>query len=404
MPERLITLRLYYFTSFAALGSYLPYLPRWLEARSIEGTRMGIISAIIPAMSVLGPPVFGLIADALGLRGALLRLACFGACVCFGAVAAAGFVGFSLGFGALFLAVLGFALFRSPMIMMADVVALERASAARTTYPRIRLWGSLGFLVAALAVGQWVDPRGPVALPLVTSAALLAALLVAWTLPVRVAPPAIPVASHARALLRDRSFRWFLGISLLVQAANSNYDLTFSLHLRDLGFRDDLIGVAWSLAVIAEIMLMAVGAKLLGRIAPERLIAIATAGATLRWLIIATVRSQPLILSLQILHVLSFTIWWIASLAYTKDRAPPLALSTAQGLFTAAAAAGAVLGMPTWGALYKRAGSGATFVTASLVSAAAFAGALGWARHTRSGAPLVAPSVAGGPEMVERTP
>jgi MFS transporter, PPP family, 3-phenylpropionic acid transporter len=404
MPPRLITLRLYYFTSFAALGAYFPYLPRWLEAQGIEGIRMGIISAIIPAMSVLGPPFFGFIADTLGLRGALLRIACFGSCVCFGAVAAAGAFGRPFGFGALFCAVLGFALFRSPMVMMADVVALEQAPAAGTTYPRIRLWGSLGFLVAALAVGRWVDPRDPVPVPLITAAALLVAFLAAWKLPARAAPPTIPVASHARGLIGDSSFRLFLGISLLAQVAHSNYDLCFSLHLRDLGWRDDLVGVAWSVAVVAEITLMAVCARILGRIEPTRLIAIAMVGAAVRWAMIATVRSPVLLLSLQPLHLFSFTLWWIASLAYIKDRAPAAALSTAQGLFTAAAAAGSVLGMLSWGALYRRAGGGVTFATASLVSAVAFGGALVWARRTRSGAPLIPVPVVGSRGMLERTP
>lgn len=395
MPQRLLTLRLYYFACFAALGAYLPYLPRWLEAQGIEGIRMGIISAVIPAMGLIGPPAVGVIADAFGLRGALLRFSCFGACLCFGAIAAAGAAGRPLGFGALFFATLAFALFRSPMIMMADVVALEQASAAGTTYPRLRLWGSLGFLVAALAAGRWVDPTDRVALPLATSSALLFALLAAWSLPARAAPPSIPVAHHVRALLGDSSFRLFLGISVLAQAANSNYDLCFSLHLTALGFRGDLVGVAWSIAVVAEIALMAAGARLLQPLAPQRILVFAMAGAALRWALIATVRSTTVLLGLQLLHVFSFSAWWIGSLAYTKHRAPPAALATAQGLFTAATAAGSVLGMPLWGALYRRAGGGTTFGAASIVSTAAFVGALVWSRRTRSGEPLRAVSVAG---------
>jgi hypothetical protein len=49
-------------------------------------------------------------------------------------------------------AVFFYAAFRSPMVMLADVVALERARSAGTTYGRLRLWGSVGFLMAALAI------------------------------------------------------------------------------------------------------------------------------------------------------------------------------------------------------------------------------------------------------------
>ena len=81
-----------------------------------------------------------------------------------------------------------------------------------------------------------------------------------------------------------------------------------------------------------------------------------------------------------------------------------MALSTAQGLFTAATAAGSVLGMPLWGALYRRAGGEATFAAASLVSGAAFALALLWARRVRSGVPLCVPEVAPDRGLLGRTP
>src|SRR4051794_6507260 len=58
-------LRLYFFASFAALGIYSPFFPRWLVARGVEGVAMGAIVATLPAMGVIGPPVVGLLADSL---------------------------------------------------------------------------------------------------------------------------------------------------------------------------------------------------------------------------------------------------------------------------------------------------------------------------------------------------
>ena len=72
MPGRLLPLRVYYFASFAALGAYAPFFPRWLEARGVEGLSMGVVTGLLPAMGVLGPPAIGLVADALGLRGSIL--------------------------------------------------------------------------------------------------------------------------------------------------------------------------------------------------------------------------------------------------------------------------------------------------------------------------------------------
>src|SRR5262249_40872303 len=156
-----------------------------------------------------------------GLRGVLLRIACFGAFLGFAAVAASFACGHALGFAGLFLAVLCFAFFRSPIVMMADVVTLEQTRAAGTTYARIRLWGSVGFFIAALTVGRFVDLVDPVALPLTLSGALLGSLFAAWPLPTRSAIPHVPVAEHARALLRAEDYRLFLTTALLIQGAHS---------------------------------------------------------------------------------------------------------------------------------------------------------------------------------------
>lgn len=381
MPSRLLSLRFYYLASFAALGLHLPFFPRWLEARGIQGLSMGLISATVPAMGLLGPPLFGLAADAFALHGALLRISCAGACLAMGLVAAAALLGHSLGFGALFLVFLVFAFFRSPMIMLADVATMDEVRGTGTTYARVRLIGSLGFLLAVLVAGRTLDLASPSALPVAVTAALFAAFLASLAVPARAGAPPAPALAHARALLAAPDYRLFLLVAFLSQIAHSCYDLCFSLHLRDRGASDDRVGLAWALGVVAEVALMAFAAPLFRRAPAPRLIAAALLGAALRWALVATVTSVPLLLLLQPLHALSFALMWISCLAYTRERAPAEALATAQGLFSAVIAAGGVGGMLVWSAIYRRSGGALTFGLASLVAGAAFLAALVWAQR-----------------------
>jgi PPP family 3-phenylpropionic acid transporter len=377
VPAGLLSLRLYYFASFAALGAYLPYFPRWLEARGVEGIAMGIVAGLLPAMSVFGPPFVGLLADALGLRGSLLRIATGGACLSLAALAAG--AGRELPFAALFAAVLSYAVFRSPMVMLADVVAMERAKAAGTTYGEVRLWGSVGFLVAAFATGRLLDPGAAVPLPAVIAALLFVAFLSSIPLPARPVASRLPVAAEVRALLRAPSFAIFLAVSFTGTLAHSAYDLCFSLHLRDLGAASDT-GLAWAAGVLAEVGLLGVADRLLARSTPPRLLALSLLGAAGRWALLATVRSVPLLLVLQPLHAVSFALGWVSSVAYVKARAPAHALAAAQGLFTAVVGAGSVVGMLAWGAIYRRAGGAAVFGAASAAALAGGAAATFWAR------------------------
>ncbi|APR84538.1 Putative 3-phenylpropionic acid transporter [Minicystis rosea] len=377
------SLRLYYFAVFAALGAYAPFFPRWLEARGIEGIAMGAVSALVPALGVLGPPAVGLLADALGLRGSLLRVACAGACLSLAGLGITSAAGASLSFGVVFAAVFFYAAFRSPMVMLADVVALEHAPAAGTTYGRIRLWGSMGFLAAVLVTGRILGARGPAVLPLTVSALLFIAFLSAWTLPQRPGTRRLPVVPEARALLASRDFSAFLAVSLLAQSAHVAYDLCFSLHLRDLGASSDLVGISWAVGVVFEVALMAFAERILARFAAPSLLAFAIFGATLRWALIARVGSITVLLVLQPLHAISFALWWVASLAYLKARAPAHALATAQGLFSASSAIGSVVGMLAWGALYRHSGGSTVFTVAALVGLVAVTIALVWSRAAR---------------------
>jgi MFS transporter, PPP family, 3-phenylpropionic acid transporter len=388
-------LRLYYFVSFAALGAYLPLFPRWLEARGVRGLATGAIQAALPAMGLVAPPVFGLLADLLGDRVWLLRFACAGAFIVFALLALSASLGVALGFFGLFFAVLAFALFRSPMVQMADVVALELSTGAGTTYGGLRLWGSLGFALMAIVAGAWIDTARPAALPTVIAGALLFAFATSFALPARAlsrrgqlplagrasllreADPAAKRARRAlrgrvRDLLRSADFRLFLAASFLAQGAHSAYDICFTLHLRDIGFPDALVGVAWAAGVFAEIVLMAFSGRVLSLARPPVLIAVAFAGSALRWALLATVRASPALLAIQPLHAVSFATGWVGSLAYTKGRAPPEILATAQGLFSASASAGSVIGMLAWGTLYARGQGSLTFAVASAIALLAF--------------------------------
>src|SRR6516225_6753922 len=42
-----LPLRLYFFASFAALGVYSPFFPRWLVARGVEGISLGAVAATL---------------------------------------------------------------------------------------------------------------------------------------------------------------------------------------------------------------------------------------------------------------------------------------------------------------------------------------------------------------------
>lgn len=357
-------LSLQYFVFFAALAVYLPYMPAWLKARGASGFEIGVLTALSPAMSVAAPPLIGLLADTFGLRGALMRAAATGATLSIAALALAVFVDPHLGFWAAFFCIFGFTLFRTPVSQLTDVIALERAG----DYGRMRVWGSIGFMLAALAAGRWVPLDPAWVLPLITAAGMALAAWVSWFLPRRAALPERPLWIEARRLLSHTSFRWLLFSAALGQAAHAAYDLCLTLHLLELGASGTEVGLAWAIATLGEVGLLVISARLLRRLSVVTWLSIALGVGALRWSLLALVSDLEWILLSQPLHGLTFGMRWVCCLALVRRLASASAMATAQGLFLAAFSAGSVIGMLTWGATFETHGAREVFSWAALLA------------------------------------
>lgn len=370
--------------AFAALGAYAPFFPSWLTARGIDGLAMGAISALLPAMSVLGPPAFGAASDALGLRSSLLRVACLGSFVAFASVAVMGLTHVALGFGAILAATFLFALFRSPMVLLADVLAVEESRMTGATYASIRLFGSLGFLTMALAAGHFLDPESAVGLPVAIAAPLLVALGATFGLPREMKPPPAPLRDLGREVLGRPAIRSFLLVSLFHTLAHANHELNMTLHLRSLGASPDFAGLVWATGVMSEVVLMAFASRIFRVASPAACIAIGVCGGAIRWALIASVTSKLTLLMIQPLHAISFGLTWMASVTFLKENVEPRAAGTAQGLFGATAGVGSVAGMLVWGSLFRSGGGHTTFSYACVVSLVTIVLAIAFVRRARA--------------------
>jgi PPP family 3-phenylpropionic acid transporter len=365
---RILSLRLAYVAYFASLGVYAPFFPRWLEARGVTGVSLGVVSSALPAMGVVGPPFFGWLADRLRLRGKLLRLSLAGAALVFAALAPLAAAGPRGIFAPLLGLMLLFALVRSPIVTLLDVVTLEHAEALGSSFGGIRLWGSVGFLVAAAGAGVVVDPSSPVALPLLVAGGLALAAAITFTLPGAAHTPKPPRLSDVRTLLARRDYQLACLAMLFAQLGHSAYDLTYSLHPRDLGFSDAFVGSAWALGVLAEIGLMALTPRLFAGGKQPRYFALGLVGAVVRWGLLGQATSPGAVLALQPLHALSFALTWMGGATWVKDAVRGHLLATAQGVFLGAFALGSLGGMLVWSALYRSHGGAFVFSAAAGVS------------------------------------
>jgi len=365
--ERRAGMRTFYFAAFLAIGMHAPFFPLWLEAHGFRGVSMSAIAALSPALSALGPPLVGAVADARGARGNLLGVVCAVACLGMAALCAVEASGHGGVFGLVFACVLPYALCRSPILLLADRIAIE----AGGNYGRRRLWGSLGFLIGAGAFGRVVAPENWHWLPGFVALALAVAYLASLRLPRVSSAPMAPVLGEAWRLLKQRRFALLLVASSIFAAGHASYDLCSSLYFRDLGAGRDTIGLLWVTGVVAEIAIMALAAPWFGKVHPERWLLLAYALGALRWFAMAFLPSAGFAFLLQPLHGFSFGLVWLSSLEVLKRAAGHHALGGAQGLLMAANAVGGTLGIMAFGPLYAARGGGSVFLLAAILAFAA---------------------------------
>jgi len=370
-----VLIALYYFSFFGALGIFLPYFALWLVAHGLAPAEATRVLSLTPLMALLVPPLAGLVADARRARGWLLRI---GSLATFAA-----FLGFFRAHARVELYVVTaiFAFCRSPLTSLIDATTLSYVRHHGGSYGRIRLWGSLGFLVAAAAAGALIERTSVAVIIGVAAWALAIGAAVAFLLP---APPPAERKGVVGAwlhLLGELDWWIFFAAVALGQMATAAYDSGFSLHLQRLGFGGRFIGAAWATGVAAEIVLMALSGRILARIGAPRLFALSMATAAVRWTLLARVVSPVAILCLQPLHGVTFGLFWVAGVTLVRDRGHA-APTAAQGLFSAAVGTGSLVGMNLAGGLLERGGGRVLYTFAGGCAALATVGA--WLYVARS--------------------
>jgi len=376
----------YYFALLAAVGSFYPYFALYLTSVGLSAATATRVLAIIPFMSLVAPPLLGLVADARSARVWLLRGLSLGATIAF--------AGFQLAAGNV-VAVVAiatlFGLLRSPLNSLADATAFEHIRQHGGSYGQLRMWGSIGYLVLVFGGGWLIEATSLHSVVWTTTAMLALGAACAWRMP---SPPLARQPAAVRAwthMLRLPVLWLFLGSVFAAQVAGTVYDTTFAIHLQRLGFGGTFTGAAIALGVAVEVLFMARSAPIIERLGVERALALAIAISALRWYALAHVTGAAAILMLQPLHAITFGLYWVAATALMRDYAGPAATAAGQGLLAAVMGSGSVLGNVYAGGILDRLGGAGLWRCAAAVAAAA---ALGAGAHAWLHRPGRAPAAA----------
>ncbi|PKU26545.1 MFS transporter [Telmatospirillum siberiense] len=362
-----ITLRLsfYYAALFSVIGIQLPYWPLYLSSKGLAAAEIGWILAASYLVKALTNPLLGHITDRHGgRRKGLIILAIL-------SLSTTTLFFWADGFAAVLLATLLSSAAFTAMLPLGDSLTLQSAVRHRLDYGRIRLWGSLSFIVISGLAGQFLIDAPRSAILLSCLAGLVLALLAAAQLPDLPQAPGKSRQQPIGELLSRPVFLLFLAVCSLMQASHMIYYGFATLHWHAAGLSGTVIGGLWAEGVIAEVVLFACGARLIARFGPGRLIACAGIAGAIRWAVLAATTDPLFLAPAQLLHAFTFGAGHLGAMHFIM-RAIPAGLSArAQGIYSAVTT-GIVPGaaMLMSGRLYQSLGGYAFLVMASLSLAA----------------------------------
>jgi PPP family 3-phenylpropionic acid transporter len=239
------------------------------------------------------------------------------------------------------------------------------------------MFGSLGFIALSVLAGRALtlrgDRPGDPLVPAVVSALVLGYALAARRLPRAAAAPGDrPGWRDMLALLRSRPLLLLLAACAVHWAACAPFHLLFGVFVRDLGLPADVSGAGMALGVAAEIGVLLAFPRLERRLPLRGLFGLAFLGSAVRWALLSRATSAGAVIALQLLHGLTFGLFWGCAMQAMAAVVPASLRATGQALFSAIVfGVGNGAGYALSGAGYDRYGSVAPlFGWAALVEAA----------------------------------
>ena len=347
----------YYFFYFAFIGAFSPYFGLYLQSLSFSAWDIGLLMSQMQLMRLFGPNLWGWVADHFGRHLLVVRLA--------GAISLAGFSAFfwldKLPGMLLAMAVLAF--FWSAALPLVETLTFSHLREEPTRYSRIRVWGSIGFIVAVMATGTILDHFPAASILWVCWLILFGILGVALILPEAQPMQHAEDAPSIAEILRQPRVRAFMLACLAMSAAHGAYYVFYSIHLTAHGYSKAEIGALWSLGVLAEIGVFMLMSRLALRFSLRAILLASFGAAVLRFLLMGWgVESASLMIFVQILHGLTFGTHHSASIAAVNLWFPGKAQGRGQALYSSLSfGAGGLIGALVSGGIWDDWGAGWTF-------------------------------------------
>jgi len=318
---------------FAHAGFFNTFLPLWLNELGLGLLTIGILTSLPAATRLFAPYLWAWLSDHSGHRIGLLRYCALGA------FAASIALWLEWGVVGLSVCLLLMLTHTSGMMPLSETVLAQRVSLSgqfdARRYGRVRVWGSMGFLVTVLAAGAWFDRDGIGSFPVWTSVTLLLVVVCVWLVPAVREPRHTHIVPVSMAsVLANPSLRWFFGSLFLHVLSHLFVYIFFSLYLHELGYSKSTIGMLWAFGVLVEMVWFVSQGRWLPKLSLGNWLILAGAVMVVRMFATAAFADSLWVLFVaQALHAVTFAVHHSVCIHIISERFPGPTQARGQALY-----------------------------------------------------------------------
>lgn len=361
-----------YFGYFAVLALMVPYLGVYLDALGFDSRQIGELIAISTLCRIIGPPVWASVGDRMGKLLPLIRFGVFASLLLLLVLTQLESY-FSV---ALLLGLISF--FWSAILPQLEVVTLSSLGAQQHLYSRIRMGGSIGFIVVALITAEILAWGGKQSFPIVAAILLLPLLFAVHLLQEpRNTSTTSEVIDNEKfwRRIRRRPFVMFMLSTLMLQISFAPFYAFFALYLTQLGYAPMAVGGLIALGVAAEVLMFLVAGRTVVRYPVRYLLMFCLAITAIRWALLSQFAGSFIwLVIIQLIHVFSFALHHSAAMRFVHRYFPADQHSRGQAIYVSicfggGGAIGAWLAGLTW---QQGAGAEQTFLLAAAATLIGF--------------------------------
>lgn len=339
----------FYFLYYVAVGAWVPYWPLYLHTQGYTPAQIGMVLAACGLVRVVVPVGWGWIMDRSGRRMAWIAGGMAISTVLFALLP------FTSSFKWLLWGHVAYAIFWNVALPPFDVVTLNHLARTGQDYARIRLWGSVGFILAVAALGPILDLTGVGPVPWVIVAGMAGMVWLSLRIPdVHDHRPHDAALGGFIARAKQPAVLALLGACFLSQLSFAPFYGFFSLYLEQHAYTRGVIGALWALGVIAEVIVFLFSGRIIRRFGARPVLIATLLSSALRWLLLALFVDVPWLLATsQLLHFMSFAVYHAVTVHYIHELFPGRLQGRGQALLAAVSfglggAVGSLLGGAGW--------------------------------------------------------